>query len=514
MRRNLKFLATLTISLALLINNIFMSAYSSSQLAEIVGGESIDSGFNWYSDSNTVSFYEDTPSIKLETIYTADGFTRNIVEDWINTASNEWNEEIPISFISGSSASTKINVRAARPSTIYDNFAMDMVGSNGLVANGKARTWRYNTVVDIIEIDDIERTIKHTSRAELYVANKLTNGVYEGGNGDISFNKRSIEGHKNTTKHEIGHGLGWSGHSTDEDDLMAPSTIDTALMSCTSRDYNQITQFMDVYNDSTPAAHNASLEANVTDRAEDVITTAERINAIKNATGFVHNVIIGTPVEKIQGSSEVVPVVAEESIVYLTDYVFEVKDYAYGAAGKERITVRSQVGDVFEIGKEYTFAARHLNSVYYDQYNVNSHSWILNNEEASGSELESFHSAIRALPAPKRAEPTVILEATPTKEYIDSVDVVIIATVTGTVQEELDNDNLNAKLELKEILKGELKKGVLDEYVRLKGDVAVGETYMIHFNADTDGNLTLSARKGAIIAENNALFISFSEALK
>ena len=73
-------------------------------------------------------------------------------------------------------------------------------------------------------------------------------------------------------------------------------------------------------------------------------------------------------------SSSADPIDEEDCGYLLTEYKFKVNNYLYGNEGDNIITVRSQVGNIFELGKEYTlfrvqlyFGVLHL-IVYYNLY--------------------------------------------------------------------------------------------------------------------------------------------------
>lgn len=243
-------------------------------------------------------------------------------------------------------------------------------------------------------------------------------------------------------------------------------------------------------------------------------TVAERINLIRQSTDFVQNVIVGIPIEKVQGATDRLSFTRECCEVLFTDYYFRVINWAFGIPGEEIIRVRSQVGNVFEIGNEYTFAAIRINSVFFDQYNVNSNGWILSNEEASEAELENLLSSVGNILITPFVQPYIIETAMPTEGFIGGVDIAVIATVMETYRRDIDNDNFSALLELNEVVKGEIGENYFDEWVRLRGDVAVGGVYLIFFHSDEYGNLTLAARDGAIVRVDSIQFNSFMDVLE
>lgn len=273
------------------------------------------------------------------------------------------------------------------------------------------------------------------------------------------------------------------------------------------RDYTQVKKFQDNLARSVEETIGSS------GNTDNVISTEARIDRIKNLTGYVHNVIVGTPIRKIYGSSEVLPVCQEECEIMITDYEFAVKDYAFGSSGEKTITVRSQAGDIFEIGKEYTFAADHIDSVYYDLYSVVSQSWAVKHEDASAEEIESLLETVSKTPARRSARPSVIKKANPSGAFANNVDVAVVATISELNQNRLDTDVFNAKIKVEEVVKGTPAEGALHDWLRLKGDIDVGDTYLILFKADEDGNLFLASREGSMVKKDSSLYEDYIEVL-
>ena len=188
-----------------------------------------------------------------------------------------------------------------------------------------------------------------------------------------------------------------------------------------------------------------------------------RIEFIQNTTDFVHNIIVGTPIEKVHGDTGVVS--------NITDYYFRVTKWAFGEPGDEIIIVRSQTEYSFEIGAEYTFAAGRIYSIFYDLYSVVSNEWIINNNEISQTDLNAFLESVGSV-QPTLTIPVVIGEAIPSVDFInDNIDVALIATVSDIFRLENDFDVLSAQLDLNEIVYGVLRVGALDEFIRLRANL-------------------------------------------
>jgi hypothetical protein len=197
----------------------------------------------------------------------------------------------------------------------------------------------------------------------------------------------------------------------------------------------------------------------------------------------------------------------------ITDYYFRVSNWAFGIPGEQIITVSSQVGNVFEIGREYTFSAIRLNSVFYDLYMVVSNAWIIDNSEVSEVELQELLNSVGRMRANSVMQTDIIEEAVATSEFVNNIDVAAVATVSHIHRRPDDFDNLSAMLDLVEVVHGEVSVGAFDEFIRLRGNVTVGGTYLILFRTDEYGHLRLLARNGAIIPYHETQFANFMNVL-
>lgn len=246
---------------------------------------------------------------------------------------------------------------------------------------------------------------------------------------------------------------------------------------------------------------------------EDRTLSAEvRMEFIRNTTTDFLGVVVfvGRAIEFIHGDEEALPFRNENSERLETDYYFEITNWLFGEPTDEIIWVRSEIGHVFEIGKEYTFSAIPVRN----HYNVIGNSWLLNNARISEFELEAFHYSFQHLPIDSLDRTDVAKKAEPTIAFIESIDVAILAKVTRIIERELDNGNFDALLELIEVVYGELNQDILDEFIILRGEMVVGEDYLILFRYDIHGNLTLAARKGAVIPYDSDEFHQFYEIIK
>ncbi len=473
-------------------------------------------GYVWYSDSEFVRFFADTPTVRLTKIQTTTSFTGDTVRGWISDAVTKWSTDntypIPSTYVyDGNTSSTDVDiiVYAGKLDYISELCGIDLISSSGTVVNG--RTVSTSSIYDTVTINGETKSVKKATKAIIYFVNKFSAGTYTSSSGTtVSFNSRSAVGMQNTIAHELGHALGYGGHSTLSSDLMTPSTSNTELMSITTRDRTQIGQFWKVYSSACSGLGSVTSS----DDNEEAIsyyysllssndTKAESIEFLENTVSYVDNVIVATPIEITQGSSEVLSEDVEDCEYLLTEYTFKVSNYLYGEEGEDYITVRSQVGNLFELGKEYTFATRRINNTLYDIYTVNSRKWVIDNEYLTSTDIASLSAAFSTAQDERLLTATsterVIEVAEPTDSYVSyNVNLAIVATVTDAVVDDTD-PIYTVSLGDIAVLKGTMSDGEYSNVIRIKGDVEIGETYLMLLNSNEDGCVMMSSKTGSIV---------------
>lgn len=476
------------------------------------------SAYVWYSDSDQVRYHVEAPDIRLNYIHITSDFTREVVENWISTAAKNWrtSNTYPISntFTSGKGTGN-ITFIAGKPQILSKNYGIDFVGANGNVVNGRTKT---DSVLDeTITINGVSKQVRSTKSATVYIMNRLSSGTYTSSEtgAEINYSSRSVTGHQNTVSHEMGHALGYNGHSLNSNDLMASPTSNSNLMSITERDRRHIGQFWNVY--SLIEEHELEKETvSYFEWREAEIQKNDAINFIENTTAYVDNIIVGTPVEIIQGSLETLDPSEEDCEYLLTEYTFKVSDYLFGNDGETFITVRSQIGNVFELGKEYTFSSRRINNTLFDIYTVNSYKWILDNRHFTPDEQASIVAKISANQAANTfsaAKKKVINTTEPTQSFMNNnVDLAFIATITD-ISEDTVNDVLDIDIANVNVVKGSVDDGVLTEGLRIRGNIVVGGTYLMLFAEDENGDIMIAARNNSIIDVTDEAYNGYIAAL-
>lgn len=419
-----------------------------------------------------------------------------------------------------------IKAYAGKGNELEKKYNVDLSGStNGVLVNGKSY-WKSSFLTPITTKSNGMRDVHNKpTECRIFIVNKQSAGTHN----DKTYQKRSAEELQNTTCHELGHILGWDGHSTSTSDLMTGSgTSNNSIMKLTSRDYTQVYQFIKAYG----AKSNFAISGDTTKFLDEAIpmneipqaqptqniktiNTTTKIDGIKSALSFTDNIIIGTPIEMVKGDVDVLSPSDEECMMLLTDYTFKVADFVKGEQGEQTINVRSQVGNAFEIGKEYIFAANHINNSYWDSYNIIGHNHFVDIDIITSAEKDDLLSYIRNEKIVKHRSVTKINnKAIASSEYMGNVDVAFIATVKSFETDEMMYDNVDANVELIEMLKGAIKPEILNERLLLKGDIKEGETYLLLFTANKDGNLSLSSKEGSVLNVNDPSLAAYIQVLK
>ena len=198
-------------------------------------------------------------------------------------------------------------------------------------------------------------------------------------------------------------------------------------------------------------------------------TVTQRMRRISISTRFRdYFVIVATPIEIFP--TEISTVRCAQFCEVMEEYYFRVTNWLSGEFGEEIILVRSRSDNVFEIGREYTFTVRHVSSTLndHDFYYVTNLYCVLDNEDLATEELQIFHERINQLPSRNNTRRKVIEEAVPTLEIIENIDVAVIVTINEAWD---SGHRLNASVELRDVVYGELSDDAFNRTVILRGEV-------------------------------------------
>lgn len=139
---------------------------------------------------------------------------------------------------------------------------------------------------------------------------------------------------------------------------------------------------------------------------------------------------------------------------------------------------------------------------------------MLNNSDVSNDILTSITSDISNVTVPYKIEKSnnVVEVASATHDFIDNnVDVALIATISSA-EEDIVNHVYDISTSNVQMLKGNVTDNSLNN-IRIKGNVNVGETYLILFTSDEDGNLMMASRNGSVININDIAASNFESIL-
>ncbi len=455
------------------------------------------SAYSWCSDSDSVTYYEEIPEIRVRKMWVTSSFTRSLVESWVSFSASSWRTDttykIPNTFTSGVGEGD-INIYAGKPQYLTEEYGVSFIDCNGNIYNGL--TYCYGNTKEYVTINNTSKRIKKATHSVVYLIDKLQSGTSE----NVAYDSRSIYGHRNTVTHELGHALGYGGHSLYSGDIMTSGTSNTNLMSITTRDRMHLGQFINAYAPDTVTSL-AIEPITYFEWREQEIEKANELEFVENTTNYVDNIIIGTPIKITQGSLESLDENEDMCEYLLTEYTFRVSDYIFGSEGESLITVRSQVGNIFELGKEYTFSTKHINNTLFDIYTVNSSKWVLDNSDLSETEIKSLTDNISSAATPCSISQSneVVKCLEPTNSSVEhNVDVAFVATITSA-EEDTVNNIYDIKVADVNFLKGNVDESILNEGIRIKGNISVGEKYLMMFTQDEDGFIMMAAREDSII---------------
>lgn len=309
----------------------------------------------------------------------------------------------------------------------------------------------------------------------------------------MSFNARSETGLYNTVKHELGHALGFSGHHTTDSDLMAPGTSNTTVMSVSTSDKRHISQFTNLDTNNV-SDFELYTEKYFTNTASD----SDKLTTISNSAAFNSNIFVGTPVKILDGSYEEL-VSDEECSILITDYLFKVNSNKYGDLDEQYIVVRSQVGNCLEIGKEYALSTMHLNNELWDMHILVSKKLFIENtpKNEASLDVELLNNSNESKISTFSSE-DVYDNANYTEEFLNDVDIIVDATITELTSNEISQGVYETKLNVNNIIKGNVNYDIFNECIMLKGNLNVGERYIILFN-DKGDYIMQASKNGSII---------------
>lgn len=152
----------------------------------------------WYSDASQISRWTSTPKTWTTVV---DGFSSSDFQTYVNHAINEWKNANISTSTASSSSGANIIIRGGTYDALLDyipTLTSSETGKTRIKVNPEG-TYRYNNTTKIGYI---------VTEAYVYI-------VYKPGG-----TSPSTDAYKKTATHELGHALGWDGHSSNSSDVM------------------------------------------------------------------------------------------------------------------------------------------------------------------------------------------------------------------------------------------------------------------------------------------------------
>lgn len=187
--------------------------------------------YYWYSDGSNVWPWTSIPVISRSKI---DGnHSSSITAGYIN-AINEWTAVSGIDLINldESISPTDIKCWEGQRNTLCNGFSLTLTNEiNGATYSSNAQTNSYYGIIQAYLM--YYGAVKHlyiSSSAVIYMVDQ-----------DVFPAWNEVAQYKNLYTHELGHALGWGGHSNEDSDVMY--TFTTTTYELTYRDIGQISRF-------------------------------------------------------------------------------------------------------------------------------------------------------------------------------------------------------------------------------------------------------------------------------
>ena len=220
------------------------------------------------------------------------------------------------------------------------------------------------------------------------------------------------------------------------------------------------------------------------------------------------NIILGTAMEITYGEGHR-GMIWENAVVH---YSFKITDNLTGNDLPEYITVKSYSGDIFEIGKEYCVHPNHQNTTLWDIHHI-SYRNVISKDLLSETDIDNIRKSAANKRTSGEVISTVIDSASLDSDFVAKVDLAMAITITDKRKEELADNIFDVQYKLNEVLYLNKKyEQFLPDWLsaadtfgeRINSDVEVGETYLVMFVAENNGQggyFTMpAARNGAVVS--------------
>lgn len=175
----------------------------------------------WYSNEDEVAFWQNDPTVYYEAVHSSGAFSLSAC---ISHAINQWD-------LAGIDV-TLTSVESTADIRIYSGDAFSLYMETGfLMENGSAGETYITSMTYFAKTDSGSGSLKTVYKMNSGVVVLIS---------DFGNDQNNSE-YKNVCTHELGHSLGWLGHSLDDDDVMYPYVSE--IYDLTSRDKLHLNQW-------------------------------------------------------------------------------------------------------------------------------------------------------------------------------------------------------------------------------------------------------------------------------
>lgn len=180
---------------------------------------------SWYSNTNYVGYAKVGGSYAVSSQSSDASFTQNFLNS-VTNAGTQWNFALPIS-IGETSPNYAINYIYGGPRSEMKKIISDIPS----IAAGVTHPYR-NTSDYFVKYGKVSKFIYPYTGAKVCI---------------IQMPLASLQHYKSVTLHEMGHMLGWEGHSPTKSDVMYDTVQTSPVTTLTERDKKQLTQIYSFY---------------------------------------------------------------------------------------------------------------------------------------------------------------------------------------------------------------------------------------------------------------------------
>ncbi|MCL2071530.1 MAG: hypothetical protein FWH07_04755 [Oscillospiraceae bacterium] len=236
------------------------------------------------------------------------------------------------------------------------------------------------------------------------------------------------------------------------------------------------------------------------------VTKEDTLDSMLDKDGWWSNIVLGTAVEITDGKDSW-GIIAEG---FSVEYSFKISDNLTGIDLPEYITVKSQLGDILELGKEYCISPLHNYNSLWSTHIIARYAQVISRELLTDSEIEEIRKSTSEMGLTDYHD-TVVQNASTDSDFLSRVDLAALITINGKQKDENSETIFDVMYKLDEVLYFDKKyEKFLSDMIPETGvttvnsDVEVGETYLVMFVARDDGTggyFTMpAARNGAVVS--------------